>query len=142
MKVYADSSFLVSLYSPDAHSSRAARHMARLRGELVVTVLGELELYNALELRIFRKEATAAEIRRAQDKFEEHLKGGVFSLQDMPPTTYHRARQISRKRTAILGLRTLDILHVASALLLQADRFWTFDLRQSGMASAEGLRTN
>ena len=61
MKVYADSSFLVALYSPDVHSTRAARHMTRLRGELVVTVLGELELYNALELRIFRKEATAAE---------------------------------------------------------------------------------
>ena len=32
------------------------------------------------------------------------------------------------------GLRTLDILHVASALLLQAERFWTFDQRQSELA--------
>ena len=106
-----------------------------------MTQLGELELTNALELRVFRKEATPAEIRRALRKFEEHTRGGVFELEPVPATVYERARQIARKQTAILGLRTLDILHVASALLLQAQRFWTFDQRQSELAKAEGMRT-
>lgn len=141
MRVYADTSFLVSLYSPDVHSARAAAQMARLRGAMLLTPLGELELSNALELRVFRKEATATEIRHAQAKFEEHARGGVFQLEALPPTVYERARQITRRRTAILGVRTLDILHVASALLLQAERFWTFDQRQSELAKAEGMRT-
>ena len=140
MRVYADTSFLVSLYSPDVHSARAVSQITRLRGALLLTPLGELELINALELRIFRKDATETEIRRAQAKFEEHVRGGVFELQGVPETVYEHARQIARKRTAMLGQRTLDILHVASALLLRAERFWTFDRRQSELAKAEGMR--
>lgn len=141
MRVYADTSFLVSLYSPDVHSTRAIAQMARIRGALLLTQLGELELTNALELRVFRKEATETETRRALTKFEEHARGGIFELEAVPATVYERARQITRKHTAILGLRTLEILHVASALLLQAEQFWTFDQRQSKLAKAAGLRT-
>jgi predicted nucleic acid-binding protein len=141
LRLYADTSFLVSLYSPDVHSTQAAVQMSRLRGRLLLTPLGELELTNALELRIFRKEANEMEIRRAQAEFEEHARSGVFELEGAPATVYERARHIARKRTAIVGVRTLDILHVASALLLGADRFWTFDQRQSELAKAEGMRT-
>jgi predicted nucleic acid-binding protein len=34
-------------------------------------------------------------------------------------------------------LRTLDIVHVASALLLKPEVFYTFDRRQSKLARAE-----
>ncbi len=37
-------------------------------------------------------------------------------------------------------LDSLDILHVAAALLLGADRFLTFDECQSGLAALERLR--
>jgi hypothetical protein len=142
LKVYADTSFLVSLYSADANSAQATGQMARLRGEVILTVLGELELTNAFRLHVFRKEATEAETNRAQAKFEEHVRDGVFTFQPLPPAVYDRARQIARKQTAALGCRTLDILHIASALLLQADRFWTFDQRQAALARAEGMRIN
>ena len=115
--------------------------MARLRGALLMTQLGELELCNALELRVFRKEATTTEIRRALTNFEEHIRDGFFELEAVPATVYERARRITRKHTATLGLRTLDILHVAAALLLRAERFWTFDHRQFELAKAEGMRT-
>ncbi len=140
MRVYADTSFLVSLYSPDVHSIRAAATIARLRATVFLTPLGELELLNALELRGFRKEASASETRLAQARLREHIASGFFSQQAMPATVYERARQISRRRTAALGLRTLDILHVASGILLKSDRFLTFDQRQEQLAKAEGLR--
>lgn len=38
-------------------------------------------------------------------------------------------------------MRTLDSLHAASALELGAERFWTFDERQEGLAQAAGLDT-
>jgi hypothetical protein len=140
LKVYADTSFLVSLYSQDAHSARAAAEMSRFRGEVILTTLGELELTNALQLQIFRKEATEDEVCRARAKFAEHVQDGVFAFQPMPSDAYGRAQHITLKRTATLGTRTLDILHVASALLLHADRFWTFDQRQAALARAEGMR--
>jgi predicted nucleic acid-binding protein len=141
LTVYADTSFLVSLYSPDIHSASAAAAAARLGSSIFLTPLGELELLNALELRVFRKEATASEIRQAQGRLREHIASGFFSPQPMPPTVYERARQISRRRSAALGLRTLDILHVASAILLQAQRFLTFDRRQERLAKVEGQRS-
>jgi len=38
-------------------------------------------------------------------------------------------------------VRTLDSLHVACALELKAERFWTFDERQAKLARVEGLKT-
>ena len=49
--------------------------------------------------------------------------------------------QLARRHGANLGLRTLDTLHVASALELRAERFWTFDERQKKLARAVGLKT-
>lgn len=41
---------------------------------------------------------------------------------------------------ADLGTRTLDVLHVASAVALGAQRFVTYDIRQAALAKAVGLR--
>ena len=141
MSAYADTSFLVSLYTPDANSVQAARQMGHSRQTVLLTPFGELELTNALELRIFRKELTSSEVRAAHSAFRTDLESGVFSLKPMPATVYYRAKLIARKRTAHLGVRTLDILHVASALALRADTFYTFDRTQGKLAQAEGLET-
>jgi predicted nucleic acid-binding protein len=140
LNAYADASFLVSLYSLDANSLHAAREIERLNPTVLLTPLVELELENALELRIFRREATPAQVRASQAEIRKHIEDGFFSLQPMPATVCERARQITRRRTAQLGLRTLDILHVASALLLHTDAFLTFDRRQLELARRQGLR--
>ncbi len=35
--------------------------------------------------------------------------------------------------------RRVDVFHVASALVLRADTFYTFDINQGKLAKAEGL---
>jgi predicted nucleic acid-binding protein len=137
---YADTSFLISLYTPDANSSRAAELMGG-KPTLLLTPFGELELLNALELRGFRKELSRREVKRAGDAFERDRGSGVFSLQPAPTLLYEVAARVSRRRTFQLGVRTLDILHVASALLPKAEDFYTFDERQRNLANVEGLRT-
>lgn len=141
MTTYADTSFLVSLYTPDANSSRAAEVMGT-KPTLLLTPFGELELLNALELRGFRKELSRREVKRARDAFESDRDSGIFSLQPAPTVLYEVAGRISRRRTFQLGARTLDILHVASALVLKAKAFYTFDERQRDLANAEGLTTD
>jgi predicted nucleic acid-binding protein len=59
----------------------------------------------------------------------------------MPAATYDVARQLSRRHTATLGTRTLDTLHVAAAIVLHADSFYTFDRAQARLARASGLAT-
>jgi predicted nucleic acid-binding protein len=108
---------------------------------LLLTPLCELELLNALELRAFRKELSRREVKRARGVFEGDRDSGIFLLQPSPTVLYEFAGRISRRRTFQIGARTLDILHVASALILKAEALYTFDERQRRLADAEGLST-
>jgi predicted nucleic acid-binding protein len=137
---YADTSFMVSLYTLDANSSSAAKLMTHSRLPLLITPLGELELMNALQLRVFRKELDTSEIKAANAFFRRDLEAGVFTLKPLSPGIFERAKLLARKQTATLGTRTLDLLHVASALVLQADALYTFDRQQEKLARAESLK--
>jgi predicted nucleic acid-binding protein len=142
LKVYADTSFLVSLYCPDVHSVRAVQEVRRSKPSILLSPLTELELGNALELRIFREEASSIEIRAARAEMQKHIQSGFFSVVSMPVTAYELAQRIAFRQTAATGVRTLDILHVASALLLRVEQFWTFDARQAKLAKDEGLNVH
>ena len=141
MTAYADTSFLVSLYTPDANSVQAATQMNRIKLPILLTTFGDLELTNALHLRLFRKELDSSEIKAAYAAFQNDVESGVFSLKSLPAALHERAKRMARRRTPRLGTRTLDILHVGAALLLGADTFYTFDHNQSKLAKAEGLKT-
>ena len=80
MKIYADTSFLVSLYSPDANSAAAVRAVKSSAGERFVTILAELELLNAFGLRVFRNEVTEAQAQSSLSDFEKDLRDGLFLL--------------------------------------------------------------
>jgi predicted nucleic acid-binding protein len=142
LSTYIDTSFLVSLYSPDANSPAAARAMQTSAGDHFVTTFGELELTNALELRIFRKEVSAAQARASLKVFEEDLQTHVFYLHSLSDEVFERARQLSRQTTARLGTRTADLLHIAAALDLQADRLFSFDRQQRKLAHELRLKLN
>ena len=53
--------------------------------------------------------------------------------------TLRMAADVSRAQTASIGCRSLDVLHVATALQLGLRRFVTFDRRQQDLARAVGL---
>jgi predicted nucleic acid-binding protein len=136
LRVYADTSFLVSLYTPDVNSGVAARKMRGARDVLLLTSFGEVELTNAIELRVYRRELTATEVKLALAALESDVRDGVYTLTPVPAAMYEKARQLSRSHTAKMGTRTLDVLYVAAALVLKADAFYTFDRRQSDLAKA------
>lgn len=52
---------------------------------------------------------------------------------------FERAHQLSRQTTARLGNRTADLLHVAAALELKAQRLYSFDQNQRELAESVGL---
>ena len=55
-------------------------------------------------------------------------------------SVFIHAIEVSKKHSAGIGSRSLDILHVASALSINADRFLTFDGRQTKLAALAGLK--
>jgi len=142
LKIYADPSFLVSLYSPDVNSAAAARTMQASTGDRFVTTFGELEVVNALGLRVFRKEVSAAQAQSSLIDFEKDLRDGILQLRGLPEPVFERARQLSRQTTAKLGTRTADLLHVAAALELGVDCLYSFDQQQRKLAQTVRLKLN
>jgi predicted nucleic acid-binding protein len=142
LKIYADPSFLVSLYSPDANSAAAARTMQASTGDRFVTAFGELEVVNAFGLRVFRKEVSAAQAQSSLTDFEKDLRDGVLQLRGLLEPVFERARQLSRQTTAKLGTRTADLLHVAAALELGVDCLYSFDQQQRKLAQTVRLKLN
>jgi predicted nucleic acid-binding protein len=137
--VYADTSFFVSLYLPDRHTSEAERRLAS-RPSIWMTPLHLAEYTHAVEQHVFRKAITRNEGNLALQRFREHLDRNLWRVAPLPEQAFEVCIQLAQRPAARLGVRTLDTLHVASALELKAEHFWTFDLRQVTLARAVGLK--
>jgi predicted nucleic acid-binding protein len=135
---YADTGFLVSLYGRDDNTT-AALSLTKSRPIFFLTPLGEAEFCNALELRVFRKDWTRRQAREVRDAFLRHQASGLFRMEPLTPEIWELTTTLSRRNSARLGTRTLDLLHIATALILKPDAFYTFDERQRRLAKSERL---
>jgi predicted nucleic acid-binding protein len=140
LSVYADTSFFVSLYLPDRRSAETERRMGS-KPRIWFTPLHRAEWMHAVAQHVFRKEITALEARRAQAELQRDLGGGVWLKAGLPEDVWETCAALARRYGPRLGVRTLDSLHVAAALGLEAKAFWTFDERQAKLAAAAGLQT-
>ena len=141
MSIYADTSFLVSLYLPDRHSAEAEQRMAS-KPRIWFSPLHRAEWMHAVSQHVFRKEITALEARRAQAELHRDLEDGLWLKVNLPESVWGTCAELARRHGPRLGVRTLDSLHVAAALELGAKAFWTFDERQAKLAQAESLQTS
>jgi predicted nucleic acid-binding protein len=138
---YADTSFLVSLYGRDGNSPAAIALVQQNRPDFVVTPFGETEFTSIVCAIAARPKGwTLTDAGTIEQKFKHHLQTGIWQWEDFPPETWTRAQELSRRHAPILGCRALGALHVASALALAADDFYTFDRDQAKLARAAGLR--
>ncbi len=141
MRVYADTSFLVSLYLTDIHSPEAERRLAEhLR--LWLTPLHRAECAHAISQQVFQHRISATVADKVYQAFEADRRSAVWLEVPVPDAAFDLAVELGRRCGPRIGCRTLDTLHVASALELKADRFWTFDERQAKLADAEGLKSS
>lgn len=141
MKAYADTGFLCSLYAPDAHTGAAVARIKLQALPLSVTWLHQLELRNALRLRVFRNEITTAQRDASLNAMLADLAANVLvhAVTPLMDLTIE-AERLSVLHSETLGTRSLDILHVAAALILGIPEFLTFDRRQHALATAAGLQ--
>lgn len=138
-KTFADSSFLVSLYQQDANTEAAVSAMQRLKMSIWISSLVEVELFNALQLRVFRKQINRDEATSAHEAVQQDLRDGILVRKGISSAIYETSAWLSRKHTAALGTRSLDLIHVATAIVLGAEQICSFDRSQWKLASAEGL---
>ena len=139
--VYVDTSVIVKLYIKEEYSRDMSNWLKENDEALPLTSFHELELINAIHLKQFRAEITLDETRLIMTMFEEHEKSGIYYRPQLDwSAIFIHAIDLSKKHSAIVGSRSLDILHVASALSINADRFLTLDDRQTRLAEFAGLK--
>ncbi len=137
--IYLDTGCLLKLYYPEPDSPKVVRLVS---AQVIALVpLHELEFSNALELKLFRKEATPAQTRATNALMEQDVRAGTLYL---PPVTWEEvlrdAKTLARTHTRATGCRSLDILHCSIARSLSATAFITTDARQRRLATAIGLK--
>ena len=140
MKTYADTSFLFSLYASDANSTKADAWRQSNPAPLPFTAFHRLELRNALSLALFQQRLTLVEIQAAWQEVENDVAAGLLVGRG---GLWHRvlveAEASAHTHTPVVGCRTLDVVHVATAKLLGTPEFCTFDMRQYNLAGRLGV---
>lgn len=138
MSTYADTSVFVSLYLPDRHSVEVQRLLTSST-TLWLTPLHRAEWEHVIGQHLWRRAISAAEARKVRRDFERDRRAGLWIETGLPELAFETCISLAERFGPKLGVRTLDSLHVAMALELKADRFWTFDERQRRLAQMAGF---
>ena len=138
---YFDSGLLVKAHCPEPDMATAHALIEASDPPIPFTELHGLEVRTALRLKRFRGELTAAELARALETLQSDLAAGLLARPAMDlEAVFLQAEVLSARHAAETGARSLDILHVAAAVELEADAFASLDERQRKVAAKAGLK--
>jgi predicted nucleic acid-binding protein len=140
--IYLDSNIIFSVHGRDANTLAAVSLLESASAPFLLSPLCEVEFANAIGLRLFRKEILPAQAQASIGKLEGHVRNGVYRLLPFPEGAFGRARALALSLTPAFGVRAADLLHVAAAIELGAETFYTFDRKQHAAARAAGLKVN
>jgi predicted nucleic acid-binding protein len=151
VRAYADSSFILRLVTIEVESEAAIAEYRRLDyPPLFFLPLHALEVRNAILQRAFHQRRSISSGRRGHVARERDAAIGRLerfisrrALLDVgidADGAIAEAAKLSTAHTERLGARAIDLLHVASALMLESELFLTTDSRQADLAKAEGLK--
>ena len=147
MNAFPDTSFLCAMYVRQDNSPMAAAHFQKMPEALHVSGLLLYEFRQSVRFQVWlhaRDKAggypqSVAEAALAKLQFNLDAGAIVIATVDWPDV--HRlAETLSKRYTMTGGHRSLDVLHVATALHLGAREFLTFDANQRKLAAAEKLK--
>jgi predicted nucleic acid-binding protein len=152
MKPYADTNLFTRLYLQLPETPTAIYLIEQAQrsatASVPVTWLHRMEFVNAVQQHVFAGSAgqlrvTSEQAAIALMSFREDVSRDEF-LHASSVDLHELERQfeeLSLRYTAKHGFRTYDLLHVASALVLKCDTFWSFDPKASKLAALEGLKS-
>ena len=146
MIAYPDTSFLCALYRSQHNTRVAVFHRASMKESLALTSLLIFEFRQSVRWQnaLFAQDRTKGFSKQEGMKMLADVQSDLDSrlLELVPaewPDVLGIAERLSAHHTVTKGCRGFDILHVATALHLEAREFLTFDVNQRKLAEAEGL---
>jgi predicted nucleic acid-binding protein len=123
----------------DAHSA-VARERVKGQPRVWFTPLHSAECSHAIANQVFYRKISQAEAGTVFGTLKRDRADGLWLETALPENAFELCAELARRYAPKLGIRTLDSLHVACALELKAEQFWTFDDRQAKLAKAVGLK--
>ncbi len=140
MSSTADSSLVVALYLQEGDSARADAACSAVPPPLLLTDWHRVEIANAFQRAVKNGRVTALQAAQLWQDFTADVTAGRFEIVAIDhAAVLARTLELTQKHTATLGTRSLDLIHLASALEMGASDFLSFDHRQRQAGSAEGL---
>ena len=140
MHSYYDTGALVPLYVEEIFSDAVTAYVESRDEAIALNLLQQVEMENALRLKVFRGEMDDRRCRAVLDMLRSNLEQGKLNLRAVNwIDALEEARRISRGVTAKRGCRTLDIIHVAIAGQWECKAIVTADDRQIEAARFAGL---
>ena len=146
MIAFPDTSFLCALYRLQDNSRAAAECFKTMPEPLSVSSLLLYEFRRSIRFQVWlhardrTKGYPQADCDRALANLDTDLKNGTVVVETVDWPDIHRlAETLSKRHTMKGGHRSLDTLHVATALHLHAREFLTFDVNQRILATTEKL---
>lgn len=147
MIAFADTSVLCGLLHEQSTTPDAEALFAELAAPLTLSTLVAFEFRQSARLQSFRFGAdrtqgwSARETEKMLAQFDANLAAGAFVYSAVSwPDVHALAERLSAEHTIQGGHRTLDVLHVATAVHARADLFCTLDSAQAALARAAGLK--
>jgi predicted nucleic acid-binding protein len=147
MIAFPDTSFLCAFYRRQDNSPAAATYFKAMPEALHVSGLLLYEFRQSVRFQVWlhardkSKGYPQADGDRALADLQTDLDtGAVVVVTADWPDVHRLAETLSKRHTMTGGHRSLDVLHVATALHLGAREFLTFDGNQRKLAAAEKLK--
>jgi PIN domain len=138
--IYCDPSFLFSLYAWDDNTGAALKaYSMDRRRPLIFTPWQRFETRNAVRLAAHKLRRTGKTVPfqpgNVFKRMDQDLAAGILKHQEPDPSDTHRlVEDLSSAHTESLGSAAVDLWHVAQAIVLGAEIFWTFDADQRRLA--------
>ena len=147
MSFFADTSILCALYREQENSPEADLLVTAAKEVIQISALVVFEFRQSVRLQAFRfsKDRSQGFSKVAADsmlrQLDENIMAGILTVSSVDwLDVYSRAEHLSLKHAFAHGHRSMDILHIATALHLHTQTFFSFDNNQLLLAKAVGLK--
>ena len=141
---YWDTSCVLALYAPEEISSQAAELATLEKGQIHSSSILEFEMTFAVHAKEARGEIPSGGSAKVLSQFQTDLQRGRFLLVPLGIDIKACTRDIAARTLQAeppVFLRTLDGIHIATALELGSSELITADRKMADAATLLGIRT-
>jgi predicted nucleic acid-binding protein len=131
---------IVKLYFPETLSESVEKYVKENKIIIPFNSFHELEISNAIELKEFRNEISHEEKIGILHAIRDDKRNGILHPYPLSwNRVFTKSKELSAEYSSNFGTRTLDIIHVASAVCVGFENFLSLDERQNRLAEKAGL---